>query len=181
MSRNGVKEPEVRNVREAADAARFLGFFLILLGCLPVLVLFTAVRSVRGFTAQMLAFANAAAIVGPGVWYVIASRMIRRNDALAARRSLWVVAAQLGVVAVLLLLGFGMRLEAAALPACLMVFFVPAAVAMAYQLNRALRAMRVTGAVGRAFEPLRVLPILSPKDGAAGHDGARSDEGPREA
>jgi hypothetical protein len=157
----GLKPSIHPDLKGAADACRLLGGLFILLGALPMLMVlqFTGASGVS-WTGRMLAIATTLVLVAPGVWYVVASRLIRRADARAARVSILVAVVQATLIVGGLV--FGWRFAARTplgFPAFLAAFFIPAVAAMLYHLVRARRAAEAT-ATSHAFEPLAPRPVL---------------------
>jgi hypothetical protein len=149
-----------RILTEAADAARLLGGLFVLLGGLPVL--FAGFSFIRGFLAQLLAVTDGLILIGPGVWYVLAARMMRRRQLWVVVPSLRVAAGQLLAVFVTLGLGIAFvvgrrsRFQVIVVPAILMIYFVPAVFAMTYHLWRLKQVIPLLAMPGKAFEPVRV-------------------------
>jgi hypothetical protein len=101
-------------------------------------------------------FCNTIVLVGPGVWYVVAASILKRGQFWAATFSMRVAAGQ--GFAMVLLLVFGFERSQVAVPACVLVFFVPAMLAVLVHLNRVRRIIPMLSP-GHAFEPIRVQPI----------------------
>jgi hypothetical protein len=147
------------HVKAAADACRVVGGLFVLLGGLPLAgVLGSAARGLS-WPARAFAIVTTIVLVAPGVWYVVASRLIRRGDARAARTSLWVAAAQAVVILLGLFGNLSARNEHLAVPSLLALFFVPALGATCFHLVRARRAA-AAAADTPAFEALAPKPVL---------------------
>ena len=160
-----------RTVDEAAGAARLLGAVFILLG---VVVLAPVLKGRAWSSAQWLAVANALVLIGPGVWYWLASSLIGRLDARAATVALRVAAAQGALVAAGLVMGATAGrsdLSRLAIPAMLALFFMPAVAALAYHLWQARAAMNVLGGGATGFTPVAPRPAIPVAEQAP-------DEGP---
>ena len=94
-------DPLEQRVFSSASSARFLGGFFVLLGGLPLLL---AILGAGGYslTQQILAIIDTAILLGPGIWYFIASFFIRRFDSRAVRVSIIVGISQFLLVIMLL-------------------------------------------------------------------------------
>jgi hypothetical protein len=146
-----------RRVRDAISGLRLLGGLFVLLGTLP---LFGALANQGSTSATLLAGGATVALVGPGVWYFVASHLVRNGVTWAVDRSLLIAAAQTVVIAGLIVVGALTRSPALALPAILGLFFVPALIAMCWQLSRARLGIRDMASTGHGFQPLEVRPVL---------------------
>ena len=157
----GLKPRVHPDLKQAADACRLMGGLFIGLGVLPMLMVlrFTGASGVE-WVGRVLAIATTLVLVAPGAWYVVASRLIRRADARAARVSIFVAATQAALIVGGMLVGraFGSRLPVG-MPAFMAAFFVPAMGVTLYHLVRAKRAAEAT-ATSHAFEPLAPRPVL---------------------
>ena len=148
------------SLKEAADACRLLGGLFVFLGGFPLLPLLDNGVS-RSFTAQLLAIVTTLLLIGPGVWYLVAARMIRRADYRAARISLIVVTAQATLIVIGLVGQCGGVGRWIGVPAILGMFFVPALGAAAWSLARARRTAEAT-ANSAGFEVAAARPVLRP-------------------
>jgi Na+/alanine symporter len=113
--------------------------------------------------------AAAVLLAGPGVLYQVTAVRVRRHDvtvAVLARRTAVAQAALPVVVVGVMVISGGARrvpiLADALMPATVTLFFVPALLAQAHEIGRALEALRRLPQAQRGFEvqpPVAVLPV----------------------
>ncbi|HYO08266.1 MAG TPA: hypothetical protein VER17_04790 [Tepidisphaeraceae bacterium] len=158
------------NLRAATADARLIGGLFVVLGAIPLLVAFnTGARD--GWGARLMAVVNTMILVGPGVWYVAASVMMRRLNRQAVTTSTRVAVAQLVLVPATIVLGIfardlGFSPMIFALPSLLAVFFIPALIALLFVLRRIRGMMNQIAPEAHGFEPLpmAVLPLEEPSE-----------------
>lgn len=116
-----------------------------------------------GFLEELLAIATTAMLIAPGVWYLAAGYFMKKLEAWPIRISFRVAAAQAVVVGGgLVIQSFG-RVRSLILPAMLAIFFLPALGALIFELRRARAAIQVLQPLGRAFQPINVIPLDAPQ------------------
>lgn len=160
------EDPYRRQLANAAAASRALGLIFAFLGCLPLGIAFVEPR--MEFRIQALAFTDTLVLVGPGVWYFVASWFIRRHQRSAVVVTRRIATAQLGLIVLMLAAMFYVSaIERFMLaPALLSLFFVPALVAFLVELVRAERVVDLILPMRTAFTP--VMPASGdPKDNGA--------------
>lgn len=157
-----------RKLREVVGNLRVVGAVFAGLGGFP---LFFMLGKRIGFVGQLLATIDSAVLIGPGVWYLFASQMIRNLQVRAVRISLRVAWAQLLIIAIGILIGTqvsGQNREAMLIPVFLAVFFVPALIAQMGQLVKARGVIRLLNPEVHAFEaiPLAgIAPVIPSSQG----------------
>ena len=166
-----------RKLREAVHNTRLMGAMFAGLGGLPLLMMFDA-RA--GAATQVLSIVDTAVLIGPGVWYLFAAQMIRQLQMRGVRISLRVAWAQLGAIALGVLIGSqlpGQSRSAMILPAVLATFFVPALIALMVQLAKARGVIRLLDPEIRAFEAIPVASIAPANPSSEGNDHAAAAQG----
>ena len=83
-------------LKSDASDLRMLGLLFATLGCFPLLAIGTH-RGSLTLGDRLVVIIDTAVHVGPGVWYIIAARFIRRGNVAIANYTNWVVVGQLGV------------------------------------------------------------------------------------
>jgi hypothetical protein len=155
-----------RQLRAAIGDVRLVGGLFVLLGLLPMVLIFTTLGRGDTWGARLLAIVNTIVLLGPGVWYFAAGTMMRRLSRPALRQAVWVARAQLVIVPITLLLGFfakpiGYDPEIFFVPVVLTIFFVPALIALMFVFRRIGWLMNNIEPERRGFDalPSQVLPM----------------------
>jgi hypothetical protein len=152
-------------LREVSGEMGLVGWSFGIIGLIYLLVVFQ--RGIT-FTAELVAVANTAVFVGPGVWYAIASRQVARAHLWVLPVTLKVAAAQGAVIVILLIMAAltprFYRTAQFVIPGIMAIYFIPALAVLCARIVRLRRASALLEADGHAFEPIRVQPIESPQD-----------------
>jgi hypothetical protein len=147
-----------KKLKQAVYNMRLLGFVFGGLGVFPLLFMLDA-RA--GIATQIVATVDTAVLIGPGVWYCFAARMVENLEMRSVRISLRVAWAQLAAVVVCLVMGLqlpGQSKEAMIVPAFIATFFLPALIAFMVQLAKARGVIRLLNPDVHAFE---AIPLAS--------------------
>ncbi len=157
-----------RKLKEVVSNLRLIGIVFAAIGGFPLVLM----RNSRaGFADQLLATVDSAVLIGPGVWYLFAAQMVRKLQLRGARISLRIAWAQLFIIAIGIVIGFGLggrNRQAMLVPVFLAVFFVPALIAQMVQLAKAKGIIPLLNPEVRAFEAIPVAamaPVLSNAQG----------------
>lgn len=171
-----------RCLDRAAASCRTLGGCFALVGSFPLLlVAFLKLNGMNGpadIESQILGFVDTLILVGPGVWYFIAATLLRRCHLSASNWTLYVAVSQLALI--FLFVAFSLSVAHAGfvlLPVILSLFFLPALIALIYELYRARRAIIVLSPVTSAFSPI----LLNPQSPSAENNPASSPSSPSPA
>ena len=146
-------------LKQAVYNMRLLGFLFGGLGLFPLFLMMDSSASVA---TQIVAIVDTAVLIGPGVWYCFAARMVERLEMRGVRISLRVAWGQLAAIVLGILIGFQLRgqsHEAMVIPAFLAMFFVPALVAFMVQLAKARGVIRLLDPEIRAFEAIPIATV----------------------
>jgi hypothetical protein len=147
--------------KEVAGELGLIGGLFVTIGMLVLFVAFA-----RGVTlaAELYAIANTLVFVGPGVWYVLASRQVVAARLWVLPICLKVAAVQGAVILILLLIAATVsritRTYEFVIPGLLALYFVPALAVLSRRLVKLGRVAALLTADGHAFEPVRVQPVL---------------------
>jgi hypothetical protein len=157
MRQMGIYNPQAV-LRVAVSDNRVLGIVMILLGfafSAPAALLFPKLN------AQCCVVAASAGIflIAPGILYQIAASGMKHGAVRAGRITIRVSIVQsiLSLLVFPFAILFGVR-EPVLIPVAVNLFFVPAILAQALNIRRALRAIRLLPSTGRAFEAIDVRP-----------------------
>jgi len=151
-----------KTLNEAVSNARLLAFVFVLLGVLFVLAGFGAWRSWEGRVLGALA---GVMLLGPGVLYWIAARLLGRAKPAGAAIARKAAAAHVAAIVVFLVLGFAGLGRAFFAPAIAGLFFVPAVIAFLAETGRAMRAAVMLDDPAPAFQPVIPKPVLPVEEG----------------
>lgn len=146
---------EEKRLRRCAGDCRVLAVALLLVSCVLAFLSFAFRR--QGLTPFLLAVGTSVAVLGPGTWYLVTSFLIVRGHRRSVVWSNWCAIGQIAVI------GIGMATiplnrppNPLAAPAMVGLFFVPALLALMWQLRQARLIIERIGEIGRAFE---VVPV----------------------
>jgi len=152
--------PAQRDLKSAISDTRTVGVILAVVGMLPLLVLVydkSAMRNAFTFTTRLYILIDTAILVGPGVWYFVAARLMRQLNRQVVVVSRRIAVVQLVLVVAMLVFGFEMTQSGMLMaPAFLAMFFVPALIALLFVLRRVGHAMDAIEPGGHGFEALPV-------------------------
>jgi len=155
-----------RQLKAAIADVRLVGGLFVILGLLPMALIFASLGRGDTWGARLLAIVNAIVLLGPGVWYFAAGTMMRRLSRPALRQAVWVARAQLVIVPCTLLIGLfakpvGYDPEIFFVPVILTIFFLPALIALLFTFRRIGGLMNHIEPETRGFEamPVQALPI----------------------
>jgi hypothetical protein len=177
--------PEVI-VRQAVSSLRTVGTVFVLLGGAISLLYMQEITS-RPALGLVLVASTTVFLLGPGVLYHLTALLLRRHDVGVA----WIARQTAIAQSVLTILGVGTTIAAnlylsrtpfdalmhLLVPAIVTAFFVPALLAQAYQIGKALQALRLISESQRGFEVMAVIPTVldhldvSPSPGTPGQGG----------
>ena len=148
------QKPIRSRISQAAGGAKLVGGLFIVLGSLPML----GVAFGRAWVEEVLSVSTTLITVSPGVWYVIAGVFLRRGQYWAVKTTYRIA---LGQFLCLVLAFFGGVISSQnreiIVPAVLLLFFIPALIALMFDMHRAHREL-ISGA-GRGFA-VHVLPVV---------------------
>jgi hypothetical protein len=153
-----------KTLNEAVSNARVLAFVFVLLGVLFVLA---GLASWRAWEGRVLAALAGTLLLGPGVLYWIAGRLLSRAKPAGAAIARKAAAAHVAAIVVFLVLGFAGLGHAFFAPAIAGLFFVPAVIAFLAETGRAMRAAVMLDDPAPAFQPVIPKPVLPVEEGEA--------------
>ena len=161
--------PPRRQLHSHANDTRTVGVIFAVVGLLPLIIALTQ-RGMFGLAGQILAGLDTLILVGPGVWYIVASAQIRKLNRRAVTISIVAARAQLIVVGLTLVAAgvwdsreVGIHPRVLMIPALLALFFIPALIALMLVLRKARALMNLIEPEAHGFEPLAVLPVEEPQ------------------
>jgi hypothetical protein len=159
MNARAAKDP-LTVIKEASSNTRVLGSVLIVIGLLPLVAMMMESRDIT-LSAQLFCFSDTLILIGPGAWYCMAGYLIQRRHPTVARTSFRIAVVQLMLVVTVLLIGLVLDQAPSYLflPAVLNAFFIPALLALLYNLAIAQRALILYGNTARAFETVTAVPV----------------------
>jgi hypothetical protein len=147
-------------LKNAVSSLRTVGTVFILVGALSDFIA-VAGPGIRSQGLQLVASASMF-LLAPGIIYHMSATFIRRHDvkmAVLAQRTA-ILQCLAGVVGVTCLVIITPRKAPPFLFAAIpILFFIPALLAQAYEIGKALHALRMMPQTQRGFEVLAVLPI----------------------
>ena len=144
-------------LQKAVSSVRLVGGVFSFLGMIPLLGVLT--RGYYEFMAQVLAVVTVIILLGPGVWYFVAARLLGSGQFWVVQMIQRVVWVQMSAIVLALVVGFVGRIGIIAMPAMLAVFFVPAVIAMIVEIRKASREPLL--AEGHGFA-VKVLDVPGP-------------------
>jgi hypothetical protein len=142
-------------IDQAASGAKLVGGLFILAGGLPMLI---AMMDGRSWILQVAGTAATILLVGPGVWYVMASIFLKRKQYWTISTTYRVAMAQIvAVVGVIMAFALFAHWRSASVgfvivPAFLAVYFVPALIALLFDIRKAARELQATEGHGFAVQ-----------------------------
>src|SRR5438094_254919 len=100
-----------RDLKSAISDTRTVGVIFALVGMVPLLILAldkSSMRNVFTFTTRLYILIDTAILVGPGVWYFVAARLMRKLNRQVVTVSQRIAVLQLVLVVAMLVFGFEM-------------------------------------------------------------------------
>ncbi len=154
-------------LQKAVSSVRLVGGVFSFLGMIPLLGVLT--RGYYEFMSQLLSVATVIILLGPGVWYFVAARLLGRGQFWVVHMIQRVVWVQMAAIVLAFVAGFVGRIGIIATPAILAVFFVPAVIAMIVEIRKASREPLLVEGHGFA---VKVLDMADPAAEASSPDGS---------
>ena len=151
-------KPKIPLEKAAADM-RTVGGLFVALGGLPLLL---ALGQGMDFRVQLLMTTATLILIGPGVWYFLASKLMSRGQVWVIRITQRIGLGQMAAIVLAIAFGFIIHEEEVmVLPAILAIYFVPALIALMFQLRKVGRDPYINPGNGFA---VKVISVEEKKD-----------------